>query len=237
MAVPLRRQLDQFGLGRTGAETAAPPVAIVDRIYSSLTPVYDLVFGPVLQAGRRTAIARMPLCAGARVLEVGVGTALTAALYPSDCEVVGIDVSVGMLEKARERIQQEQLSNVQVMRMDAANLTFPNESFDVVYAPYTISAVPDPIEVAREMRRVCRGQGRIVFLNHFLSDNCFVASAERSLTRVTERIGFRANLDLPSLLSRGGLEPESIERVNFPPIWSLVICRRGGPGARAGRPA
>jgi phosphatidylethanolamine/phosphatidyl-N-methylethanolamine N-methyltransferase len=226
MAVPLRRQFDQFGIGRADAQSAARRIALVDAIYSSLTPVYDLIFGPTLQAGRRTAIARMPLHPGARVLEVGVGTALTAALYPAHCEVVGIDVSVGMLEKARARIREERLTNVRVTRMDAANLTFPDESFDVVYAPYTISTVPEPVPVAREMRRVCRPDGRIVLLNHFLSRHPFVSYLERRLTTATERIGFRSNLDLPSLLRDGRLDPVSIERVNFPPIWSLVICRR-----------
>jgi phosphatidylethanolamine/phosphatidyl-N-methylethanolamine N-methyltransferase len=226
MAVPLRRQLDPFGIGRAEPHRGVGRTALVERTYSSLTPFYDLVFGPILQAGRRTAIDRMPLYPGARVLEVGIGTGLTAALYPSGCEVVGIDVSAGMLEKARERIRHERLTNVRVTWMDAAHLTFPDESFDIVYAPYTISTVPDPVRVTREMRRVCRPDGRVVLLNHFLSRNRFAAYLERRLTKATERIGFRTNLDLPSLLRAGPLEAESIERVNTPPIWSLVICRK-----------
>ena len=64
-----------------------------------------VVFGPVLQPGRRVAIERMALQPGSRILEIGVGTALDASLYPDECEVVGIDVSAGMLDKARERIR------------------------------------------------------------------------------------------------------------------------------------
>jgi phosphatidylethanolamine/phosphatidyl-N-methylethanolamine N-methyltransferase len=226
MAVPLR-QFEQLGLGQAEAQPAvAGSIAPVDRIYSTLTPFYDLVFGPILQPGRRIAIERMALQPGSRVLEVGVGTALDASLYPVDCEVVGIDVSSGMLDKACERIRREQLRHVRVLRMDAANLTFPDESFDIVYAPYTISTVPDPVRVAREMRRVCRAEGRVFFLNHFLSRNRFLARIERGVTRVTQHIGFRSNLDLRMLLAEGEIAPLSIERVNVPPIWSLVICRR-----------
>ena len=75
-----------------------------------------------------------------------------------------------MLEKAHERIVRKGLRNCRVLEMDAAKMTFPDDSFDIVYAPYLISVVPDPVQVAREMRRVCRPGGRIVILNHFKSD-------------------------------------------------------------------
>ena len=108
--------------------------------------------------------------------------------------------------------------------MDAAQLRFPDESFDVVYAPYLISVVPDPVGVAREMRRVCRPGGRIVILNHFRSTNPVVASVERLVSPLTLHVGFAADLDLPAFLARAGLRPAPIEKVNFPPVWSLVTC-------------
>ena len=45
------------------------------------------------------------------------------------------------------------------MEMDAEAMTFPDDTFDIVYAPYLISVVPDPVKVAREMRRVCKPGG------------------------------------------------------------------------------
>ena len=108
---------------------------------------------------------------GDRVLEVGVGTGINAALYPRDCSVTGIDLSSSMLEKARERVARKGVRNVRLLQMDAADLKFADDSFDIVYAPYLISVVPDPVAVAREMRRVCRPGGRIIFLNHFRSPN------------------------------------------------------------------
>src|SRR5207249_10857321 len=62
------------------------------------------------------------------------------------------------------------LRNVRLLEMDAADLKFADETFDIVYAPYLISVVPDPIVVVREMRRVCRTGGRIIVLNHFRSE-------------------------------------------------------------------
>ena len=78
--------------------------------------------------------------------------------------------------------------------MDAARLTFPDQSFDVVYAAYVMSVVPDPLAVLSEMRRVCRVGGHIVLLNHFLSDIPFLAKVERLFSPIaTARLGFRTD--------------------------------------------
>jgi len=111
-----------------------------------------------------------------------------------------------------------------LFEMDAAGLTFADGSFDIVYAPYLISVVPDPVAVAREMRRVCRPGGRIVILNHFRSANPIVASIERAISPFTVHIGFKSDLDLPAFLAQADLKPVSIEKVNVPRIWSLLTC-------------
>ena len=84
--------------------------------------------------------------------------------------MTAIDLSEGMLERARTRVMQYNLRNVRLIQMDATKLKFPDNYFDIVFAPYFISCVPDPLAVTREMRRVCKRGGRLVFLNHFLSD-------------------------------------------------------------------
>jgi phosphatidylethanolamine/phosphatidyl-N-methylethanolamine N-methyltransferase len=196
----------------------------VARVYEKLASVYDFVFGPTLHPGRVRAIQRMGIRPGDRVLEVGVGTGINAGLYPRECAVTGIDLSESMLEKARDRVARKGIRNVRLLEMDAVDLKFADETFDIVYAPYLISVVPDPIGVAREMRRVCRRGGRIVFLNHFRSPNAVLAWVERVISPFTVHIGFKSDLDLPAFLAQAELRPVSIEKVNIPRIWSLVTC-------------
>ena len=198
----------------------------VERVYGKLASVYDVMFGPALHGGRVEAIKRIGLRSGDRVLEVGVGTGINTPLYPRDCSVTGIDISASMLEKAQERVAGRQMDNVRLLQMDAAALDFPTNSFDVVYASYMINCVPDPVQVAREMYRVCRVGGRIIFLNHFLSSNRFVSRAERLISPLTIHIGFKADFDLPAFLAQTDLRPTSIEKMNTPKLWSLVICRK-----------
>jgi phosphatidylethanolamine/phosphatidyl-N-methylethanolamine N-methyltransferase len=196
----------------------------VAKVYENIAWAYDYTFGPTLHAGRVQAIQRMKIKAGDRVLEVGVGTGINASLYPRDCTVTGIDLSASMLEKARERVARKGLSNVRLLEMDAADLKFADNSFDIVYAPYLISVVPDPVSVVTEMRRVCRPGGRIVILNHFRSANPIVSRVERLISPFTVHIGFKSDLDLPGFLTQAALKPVSIEKVNIPRIWSLVTC-------------
>ena len=122
------------------------------------------------------------------------------------------------------KAQHDVPQNIRLLAMDAADLKFPDSSFDIVYAPYLISVVPDPVKVAQEMRRVCRPGGRIVILNHFLSPNPILSRLERSISPFTIHIGFKSDLDLPAFLAQADLQPISIEKVNFPRIWSLVTA-------------
>jgi phosphatidylethanolamine/phosphatidyl-N-methylethanolamine N-methyltransferase len=196
----------------------------VEGVYENLASWYDWFFGPTLHAGRVQAIQRMGIRSGDQVLEVGVGTGINAMLYPRDCSVVGVDLSASMLEKARDRVARKGITNVRLLEMDAAELKFADNAFDIVYAPYLISVVPDPVKVAAEMSRVCKRGGRVIFLNHFRSRNFLLSRLERLISPLTVHIGFKADLDLQGFLAQAGLTPVSIEKVNVPRIWSLVTC-------------
>jgi phosphatidylethanolamine/phosphatidyl-N-methylethanolamine N-methyltransferase len=201
--------------------------SFVEGVYAKLASVYDLFFGLPLHHGRATAIQRMGIKPGDEVLEVGVGTGMSLPLYPRRCAVTAIDLSDSMLERARMRVERYGIRNVRLIQMDATELNFPDNSFDIVYAPYFINCVPDPIGVASELRRVCKPGGRIVFLNHFLSVGPIMSRLERAIAPLTVHLGFKSDFDLPAFLAQANLRAGSIEKVNLPRIWSLVICPNG----------
>ena len=165
---------------------------------------------------------------GLRVLELGIGTGLTAPLYSPNWTVVGVDLSPAMLTKAQKRIMQLGLNQtVTLLEADGAQLPFDDDSFDVVLVPYVMSVVPDPLNVGRELRRVCRPTGQIILLNHFLSQDSLGARLERWISPVARRIGFRTDLSLPWLLAGAGLTLIEVASVNMPPIWKVVTCVKG----------
>jgi len=202
---------------------AARENGFVEQVYRRLAPVYDLFFGAALQHGRLRAVERMRLRPGQRVLEVGLGSGATIDLYPSTCRVTGIDLSAPMLRKAVAR-RATLGARVDILRMDATVLSFPDDTFDVVYAPYVMNAVPQPVAVAREMRRVCRPGGRILFLNHFRAEGPIGARFEHAASALLRHIGFTWDVDLASLLEAAGLRAQSVEKVNVPRFSRLVVC-------------
>ena len=228
---PREENYDKDFVGTDAATRSLSAISLetsfVEGVYGKMASVYDLFFGLPLHHGRARAIQRMGIKPDDQILEVGVGTGMSLPLYPRRCTVTAIDLSEGMLERARTRVSQYQLRHVRLFQMDATELKFPDASFDIVYAPYFINCVPDPIAVTREMRRVCRPGGRLLFLNHFLSANTILSRLERAIAPLTVHLGFKSDFDLPAFLAQTGLRAASIEKVNLPRIWSLVICPNG----------
>jgi len=198
----------------------------VERVYSMLARVYDDCFDWALGPGRRTAIQRLGIRPGGRVLEVGVGTGLSFPHYPKACRVTGIDISVPMLEQARERAEGLDGLDVELLKMDARALELPDDSFDHVLAPYVISVVPQPERVMAEIRRVCKPGGTVIVVNQFLSANPLLGVADRLLTPATRWIGFRMDLPMKIVTRTPGLTIEKIERVNLFGLWHLLQLRR-----------
>ena len=198
--------------------------AKVERVYSSYAKVYDHIFGKIFRDGRQHAVRHLTLAPGERVLEVGVGTGLALPFYPRSCEIVGIDLSDGMLEKCRERMEEFGLHHVAVMRMDAAAMEFADDSFDAVMAAYVVTAVPDYRKVMMEMIRVCKPGGRIILLNHFSNGNPLIAAIEKVISPLCKQLGWRTDLSLASVLDGTHLTVIHKQKVNPFRIWHLVKC-------------
>jgi len=218
------RDRDEFGsdAGTRALSVIAVENAFVARVYEKLAKSYDIFFGRTLNAGRVLAHQQMNLQEKERILEVGVGTGINTSLYPRSCAVTGIDLSASMLEIARQRVAQEALHHVRLLEMDAAALTFPENSFDVVYAPYLINVVSDPLKVVAEMKRVCRPGGKIIFVNHFRSENFVLSRLERAISPLTVHIGFKSDFDLKGFLEQASLQSATIQHINAARFWSVI---------------
>ena len=196
----------------------------VERAYELYAPVYDFIFDWIFAPGRVAAVKHLDIQRGESVLEVGIGTGLNLPLYPPASRLTGIDLSEEMLDKAVERVQTLAMPNVTLKVMDATSMDFADNEFDKALATYTISAVPDPIGVLREMRRVVKPGGVIVILNHFRSDRWLWGHVEDMMAPVCTRLGWKSNLPMKPLLEAVGLTPELIVKVNMFNGWRLVKC-------------
>jgi phosphatidylethanolamine/phosphatidyl-N-methylethanolamine N-methyltransferase len=194
----------------------------VQRAYELYAPIYDFLFDWIFAPGRVAAVKHLEIQPADLTLEVGIGTGLNLPLYPPTARLVGIDLSQEMLDKAVERAHALAMPNVTLKVMDATSLDFGENEFDKALATYTISAVPDPVAVLREMRRVVKPGGTIVILNHFRSQRRVVGLVEDLVAPLCTRLGWKSNLPLDRLLEQVGLTPEVIARVNLFNGWRLV---------------
>jgi len=194
----------------------------VQRAYELYAPVYDFIFDWIFAPGRTAAVKQLAIQRSDSVLEVGIGTGLNLPLYPWSCQLTGIDLMQEMLDKAVERVHNLAMPNVTLKVMDATSMDFGENEFDKALATYTISAVPDPIAVLREMRRVVKPDGIIVILNHFRSQRRVTGWIEDMLAPLCTRLGWKSNLALAPLLEQVALVPESIDYVNLFKGWRLV---------------
>lgn len=194
------------------------------KAYRRYARYYNLVFGWIFHPGRETAIQHLHCKAGERILEVGVGTGLSLELYPKGVKVVGIDLSKEMLDKARIKAKDEELTQVEdLLQMDAMNMSFPDDSFDKVVAMYVASVVPDPQKLVDEIRRVCKPGGMIIFLNHFQNQNPVVRTAEALVQPMAKYIGFHPDFPLSEFLEKTNFKVTTTVPVNLLDYWTVLV--------------
>src|SRR6201995_3008415 len=210
----------------------------VEQAYDRWAPIYDRVFGGVFSKGRDAANQATNKIGG-RVPEVGGRTGISLPLYSPNLRIFGTDISEAMLNKARKRVAEQKLKNVEGLAvMDAEKLEFEDDSFDVVMAQYVVTAVPNPEVALDEFARVLRPGGEIIILTRVTADDGVRRFIEQQLQPVVTRLGFRTAEFAWSRYTRwlsGAKGIELVERRLIPPLghFSLVRFRKTEVAAAA----
>lgn len=193
----------------------------VRKSYARWALCYDWTFGAATQKTRKNTVEYIA-SQGRRVLEIGVGTGMSLAYYPAGVQVTGIDYSHEMLAKARRKVAEKRLNQVEMLRqMDARELDFPDDSFDAVAAIHVLSVVPEPERVVSEMARVCRPGGKVVITNHFARKTGALARVERVTAPFAGQIGWHSDFEMNRVMGEGSLE--LMETRQMPPMGMMTF--------------
>jgi ubiquinone/menaquinone biosynthesis C-methylase UbiE len=147
------------------------------------------------------------------VLEIGFGSGLNLPFYSSAVtKVVGIDPSATAAKLARARIAAAPFA-VEVMGLSAETIPAADASFDNVVSTFTLCTIPDPARALSEMRRVLRPGGRLVFVEHGLSDDAGVQRWQQRLNGVQQMVfgGCHLNRPISTLIAQAGFEVTHLE--------------------------
>jgi demethylmenaquinone methyltransferase/2-methoxy-6-polyprenyl-1,4-benzoquinol methylase len=198
----------------------------VKKRYDRFSPFYD-ISESVIEKGlfgkwRSRTISGLE----GKILEVGVGTGKNLRYYSNKVNLTAIDISPGMLRKARKKAEKLKLK-ADLRLMDAQNLEFEDETFDYVISTFVLCSVPDPVKALREMTRVLKSEGKIITLDHVLSKNRIIAMWENVHNPVTVRLfGFNVNRDTKGNMKKAGLEVYD-ENVAFFDVFRRFTCTKG----------
>lgn len=219
-------RLDHTKLDQGSEHDLAQANYHVERAYARWAPIYDLVFAAIMRPGRM-ALAEAASRKPGLVLDVGVGTGLELPMFSAHVELIGIDLSEPMLRRARSRVKALRLANVVgLLVMDATRLAFPDNSFDVVVAPYVLTVLPDPHRSLDELLRVVKPQGEIILVNHIGAQRGALARTEAWLGKRSKALGWRPEFPWSLLQDWINMRPcRLIERRALPPLKLFTLVR------------
>ncbi len=194
--------------------------------YQRISQVYDVM--EILPERRYISWRERlwSLVRGPEILEVGVGTGKNIAFYPEGVWVTGVDLTPGMLDRARKRAA---ILNREVTLLlgDAQNLDFADASFDTIVATFVFCSVSDPVRGLRELGRVVKPDGQIFLLEHVCSDKPVVGELMEILNPALVRVtGANINRRTVENVRRSGLLIERVEDLGLGDIFKLIIARR-----------
>jgi phosphatidylethanolamine/phosphatidyl-N-methylethanolamine N-methyltransferase len=196
--------------------------------------LYDVATGPLEHRGfgrwRRVVWAEVP--DGGLGLEVGAGTGANFSYHPPGAHVIGIDLSLPMLRRARARPPGE---DTPLAAADVEALPFPDATFDWIAETLVFCEVRDPVAGLRELTRVLKPGGRIVMLEHVRPSGVLGRAADL-LTAVTAPLwGEHFNRHADRALLAAGLTVERREWLWRDGVVLLVARRPDHEGARETR--
>ena len=204
-----------------------PSTDRVGRVFDKMATRYDRQMGfwerILFGDARRWATSR----ARGHVLEIAVGTGLNLPFYPQDTEVLGVDLSNGMLDIARKRVADRGLANhVELRQADVQQLDLPDASVDTVVSTFTICVIPDPAAAAREAYRVLRPGGRFVLVEHGPSSRPLLRAGMAAIERITIRFDAdHLTRDPVPYVSAAGFDIGELDRAKAGIVFRLVASK------------
>lgn len=180
--------------------------AVTRRRYDRIAGVYDAVEALMEVGAHRWRRELWGLVDRGRVLELGVGTGKNMQFYPPGREIVAIDLSERMLERARRRAKRLG-AHVRLELADAQRLPYPDASFDAVVATFLFCSVPDPRLGLDETRRILKPGGQLLLIEHVLSERPVIARLMRWLDPTFVRVwGAHIDRETVSTVRAAGFE-------------------------------
>lgn len=160
----------------------------------------------------------VPLAKG-KVLDIGIGSGLNIPFYNSDKidKVIGIDPSHELIELAKE-LANDSKASIELVIGSAESIPYPDNFFDTVLVTYTMCTIPNVAIANKEMWRVLKDDGRLIFCEHGLAPDKKISKWQNRIDPVWGKIagGCHLNRDIQKLITDAGFSFESLDKMYIP---------------------
>ena len=160
----------------------------------------------------------VPLAKG-KVLDIGIGSGLNIPFYNSDKidQVIGIDPSHELIELAQE-LANDSKASIDFVIGSAESIPYPDNFFDTVLVTYTMCTIPNVAIANKEMWRVLKDDGRLIFCEHGLAPDKKISKWQNRIDPFWGKIagGCHLNRDIQKLITDAGFSFESLDKMYIP---------------------
>ena len=160
----------------------------------------------------------VPLAKG-KVLDIGIGSGLNIPFYNSDQidKVIGIDPSHELIELAKE-LANDSKASIELVIGSAESIPYPDNFFDTVLVTYTMCTIPNVAIANKEMWRVLKDDGRLIFCEHGLAPDKKISKWQNRIDPLWGKIagGCHLNRDIQKLITDAGFSFESLDKMYIP---------------------
>jgi len=201
----------------------------VTTVYNNYASFYNIIFGKVLDSGRRKSIKLMNPKNGDKIIEFGIGTGLSLNSFPKNVtlDLTGIDLSDKMLSKAKLQGQKFKNIHLKLYKMDAENTTFSDNTFDKVALMYIYSVTPNPEKLLKEALRICKENGDVFIVNHFSnSKNDKLSLLEKMVKSFSNTIGFRSDFSYQKYIKDLNINIENVTTANIFSLTKIIHFKK-----------
>ena len=160
----------------------------------------------------------VPLAKG-KVLDIGIGSGLNIPFYNSDQidKVIGIDPSHELIDLAKDLANKSRVS-IDLVIGSAESIPYPDNFFDTVLVTYTMCTIPNVAIANKEMWRVLKDDGRLIFCEHGLAPDKKISKWQNRIDPFWGKIagGCHLNRDIQKLITDAGFSFESLDKMYIP---------------------
>jgi ubiquinone/menaquinone biosynthesis C-methylase UbiE len=200
--------------------------AVTRLRYERIAPIYDRMEVLAEKRYKHWRQRLWSMVIGPKVLEVGVGTGKNMPFYPPEMEVTAIDLTPGMLERAKIRAKDLNLK-VDLRLGDVQNLEFADHKFDTVLATCVFCSVPDPVLGLKEVLRVTKPGGQALFIEHVRSEKLLLgALMDLANPLVVRLMGPNINRQTVQNVQSSGLQISEVENLGMGDIFKLIVAQK-----------